>query len=231
MTPKIIVSYDDTDNDRDALALGDVFAQAGAEISLAYVCHGGRPARAAHETEEQHAARLLERGARALRLPDAERHVVRHASTGEGLWELAERTSADAVVFGSDYRVPAGSVRPGTSAQRLLEGGPVAVAVAPAGLRDRPALRIARVGILAEPGDEAADETAGTLARALGAVAAEPGEARVDLLVAGSRAEAAPGQVRLSAAAEYSIETSGRPVLVVPRGRPVAFATPALAAS
>ena len=39
MAPKIIVSYDDTDNDRDALALGRLLAFSGAELSLAYVRH------------------------------------------------------------------------------------------------------------------------------------------------------------------------------------------------
>ena len=37
MALKIIVSYDDTDNDSDALALGRLLAIAGAELSLAYV--------------------------------------------------------------------------------------------------------------------------------------------------------------------------------------------------
>ena len=39
MALKIIVSYDDTDNDRDALALGRLLAVTGAELSLAYVRH------------------------------------------------------------------------------------------------------------------------------------------------------------------------------------------------
>ena len=39
MALKIIVSYDDTDNDRDALALGRLLAVNGAELSLAYVRH------------------------------------------------------------------------------------------------------------------------------------------------------------------------------------------------
>ena len=39
MALKIIVSYDDTDNDRDALALGRLLAFSGAELSLAYVRH------------------------------------------------------------------------------------------------------------------------------------------------------------------------------------------------
>ena len=35
----------------------------------------------------------------------------------------------------SDYRTPPGHVEPGTSAQYLLDGGSVAVAIAAAGLR------------------------------------------------------------------------------------------------
>ena len=39
MPIKIIVSYDGTDNDRDALALGKVLLDAGATLALAYVRH------------------------------------------------------------------------------------------------------------------------------------------------------------------------------------------------
>ena len=39
MPAKIIVSYDGTANEDDAVALGRVFGQAGAEVSLAYVAH------------------------------------------------------------------------------------------------------------------------------------------------------------------------------------------------
>ena len=39
MTPTMIISYDDTANDRDALALGGLIATAGASVELAYVRH------------------------------------------------------------------------------------------------------------------------------------------------------------------------------------------------
>src|SRR5438105_3666057 len=39
MAPKIIVSYDGTDNDRDALALARTFLAAGSSLALAYVRH------------------------------------------------------------------------------------------------------------------------------------------------------------------------------------------------
>ena len=55
MALKIIVSYDDTDNDRDALALGRLLAYSGAELSLAYVRHSQGGA-----LEEKEAEELLE---------------------------------------------------------------------------------------------------------------------------------------------------------------------------
>jgi nucleotide-binding universal stress UspA family protein len=230
MSPKVIVSYDDTANDRDALVLGRAFTDAGASAALAYVRHARSPQRAQEVLEERRAVELLERGAKSIGAPQSARHVVVHASTGEGLRELAIREGADVIVFGSDYRTAAGTVRPGTSAQRLLHGGPVAVALAPAELRSRESLRVARIGVLAEAGDDAAERTARSLATALGADVVAAGEP-VDLLVVGSRPETAVGSVTLSAVAEYAIETSSVPVLVVPRGVVVSFPEPALSAA
>lgn len=230
MTPSIIVSYDDTANDRDALVLARVLTDAGASAGLAYVRHARSPQRAQEVLEERRAVDLLERGAAAIRAPQSARHVVVHASTGEGLRELAIREAADVVVFGSDYRTAGGTVRPGTSAQRLLNGGPVAVALAPAGLHARSALKVLRIGVLADGGDDAPQQTAHSLATALGAGVAEAGDP-VDLLVVGSSAGATLGRVTLSAAAEYEIETSSVPVLVVPRGVAVSFPEPALSAA
>jgi nucleotide-binding universal stress UspA family protein len=220
----IIISYDDTDNDRDALALGRVLGAAGANISLAYVRH----AESSDVREKHEAEQMLERGARSIGVPDAPRHVVINPSTGAGLTELAEQQRADVVVFGSDYRTAPGAVSRGNSAQRLLHGGPAAVAIAPADLRSRGSFEIKRVGVLSE-GDQAAEETARSLAEALGATVVEPGNGPVDLLIVGSRAEAEVGRVTLSATAEYAIETASSPVLVLPRGAAIRFVTPALA--
>src|SRR6266542_3965652 len=134
MTPRIIVSYDDSDNDRDALALGRLLAVSGADLSLAYVRHTQLPEQDREAEEERQAEELLERGAREIGAPDMPRHVVFHASTGEGLMELAEHEHADVVVFGSDYRTASGAVQPGTSAQRMLNGASTAIAVSPADL-------------------------------------------------------------------------------------------------
>ena len=220
---KILISYDDTDNDRDAVALARQLAYPGAELSLAYVRHMQEPDPDREAEERRHADQLLGHGAQLLGNPDAPRYVVLHASTGEGLLELAEREHIDVVLFGSDYRTALGAVAPQASAQRLLHGGTAAVAIAPAGLRSRAKASIGRIHALAEAGDDAPQVTAQSLAKALGAAITEHNGGPVDLLVVGSREGAPSGRVELSAAAEYVIETAQSPVLVVPSHTPIRF--------
>jgi nucleotide-binding universal stress UspA family protein len=217
MAPRIIVSYDDTDNDRDALALARLLAFSGAELSLAYVRHSQGGA-----LEQEQAEELLEHGAESLGAPDMPRHVVVNPGTSVGLAELAERESADVIVFGSEYRTANGLVKPGISAHKLLLGGPAAIAVAPAGMRERPSLAVSTIGILDE-GDEAAGATAASLASALGATVAEFEGSPVDVLVVGSRPESPKGKVTLSASSDYAVEAATYPVLVVPRGVAIRF--------
>jgi nucleotide-binding universal stress UspA family protein len=225
---KIIVSYDGTDNDRDALALGRLLCELGGEISLAYVRHTQQPDSAREALEEKEAEELLKGGTDELGDESIPRHVVVHASTGAGLWELAENEKADLIVFGSDYRTAEGAVLPGTSAQRMLTGGPVGVAIAPAGYRNHEP-EIKTIGVLAEEdGDDAAAETAKSLTAALGATVADR-HVGADVLVVGSSPASPKGHVNLTARAGYAIETANSPVIAVPRGVPVAFGKPSLA--
>jgi nucleotide-binding universal stress UspA family protein len=218
MATRIIVSYDDTDNDRDALALGRLLAFSGADLSLAYVRHSQGGA-----LEQQEAEELLARGAASVGAPEMPRHVVVNAGTSVGLADLAERENADVIVFGSEYRTAPGTVKPGIPAHKLLLGGPAAIAVAPADLRNNPSVSINTIGVIDE-GDPAARATAEGLAAALGASVVEHGGGPLDLLVVGSRPESPEGKVTLSAASDYVMETATYPVLIVPRGRPVEFA-------
>jgi nucleotide-binding universal stress UspA family protein len=223
-----IVSYDDTLNDHDALMLGRVLADAGATLTLAYVRHTTQAEYTREEFEEHEAQDLLERGARWLGDIDVNRRVIVSASTGEGLKWLAEQEEADIVVFGSDYRTAAGHLSPQQSALTLLEGGPAAVAIAPANYRLNGGPQFGRVGLLADPDDEAATQTAGELADQLDAEVTR--ELRsIDLLVVGSRSEARPGYVTISARAQNAIEASTAPVLIVARAVPVRFLAPVLA--
>jgi nucleotide-binding universal stress UspA family protein len=215
--PRIIVSYDDTDNDRDALALGRLLAFSGGELSLAYVRHSSGGA-----LEQKQAEELLERGAASVGAPDMRRHVVVNPGTSVGLRELVERENADIIVFGSEYRTADGLVKPGISAHKLLLDGPAAIAVAPAGLRSRPSVSVNTIGVIDE-GDEAARATAASLAAALGATVRDGAQGPIDLLVVGSRPEAHAGRVTISASTDYAVEAATCPVLVVPRGVTIRF--------
>lgn len=221
---KIIISYDGTENDHDALALGRLFGQAGASVALAYVRHTAETQRRREELVRDEAEGLLERGAQWLGLPEAERHVVLSGSTGEGLWTLAEREHADVVVFGSDSHTAPGHVQPGRSALRLLGGGPVAVAIAPARLRDRADARLAHVALAGGDVDPAAAATAHALAERSGTPLGTPSDPSVDLLVIGSRAGTSEGRVGISAASEYLVETARSTILVLARGVQPRFA-------
>ena len=228
MSLNAIVSYDDTENDHDALALGRVLAEAGADLTLAYVRHANHPDTDEELREQREAEALLERGAERLDDFHVEHRIVVSPSTGEGLGTLADQEDADLVVFGSDYRTAFGHVSPGRSAQRLLEGGPAAIALAPSGYHaDSPHIRT--VGVLAAPGDDETLETARELAEAFGARLTRD-ERHVDVLVVGSRIEAPHGRVMVSAQSQKQIENATFPVLVLARGAQLRFPTPALAA-
>ena len=221
MTPHAIVSYDDTQSDRDALMLGAAFRDAGARLSLAYVRHSVHRCPDAEELSHHEAQALLERGAGRLGEPEIPRRVVMHASTGEGLASLAAAEQADVVVFGSDYRTRRGHVAVGRSAQTLLEGGQTGVALAPADYAATGG-EIATIGVLRGTADEAAIETAFSLAERLGASVVDR-DRGVDLLVVGSRPEARAGRVMLSSHAANAIEEATSPVFVVARAAPVLF--------
>jgi nucleotide-binding universal stress UspA family protein len=219
MATKFIVSYDGTDNDRDALALGRLLARAGASLALAYVRHqqqaGGREALEEHDAEG-----LLAGGAERLGDPEVPRFVVLSASTPQGLKELAVKEDAQGIVFGSAYRTTPGHVYPQQSAERLLEGGPLAIALAPAGFAGD---TVASVASVDEEGDTSAAQTAASLALKLGATVEERPGPGAGLLVVGSKAPAVQGTVMISAASAYLVELSRCPTLVLPRGVALAF--------
>jgi nucleotide-binding universal stress UspA family protein len=169
MTPKAIISYDGTANDQDALMLGWLLAQAGATLQLAYVRHAIDPQREREELQGEEAEQLLEAGARALGDPAVPRRVVVSGSTAEGLRWLANREGADLLIFGSDYRTASGHINPQRSARTLLEGGPVAIAIAPACYRGGSPAPFGRIGLLASPGDLETVQTATNLAEVFGA--------------------------------------------------------------
>lgn len=213
MAPRLVVSYDGTPDDDDAIALGKMFAKLGAAIALAYVRHSRLEDPAAEERESTAAASLLARGAAAF---DGEvaTFVLFNPSTAEALRDLIVSEGFDGVVFGSSYRTPAGHVAPGRAAGVLLDGGPAAVALAPAGLRDHE-VELKKVAVLpAAPGD-VAEQTA----LSCGVETVSAPDPAADLLVLASRPSVPQGRASIPAASEQlAEEAAGCPVLVVANG-------------
>lgn len=216
MSITTIVSYDGTPNDNDALALARVLGEAGADLLLAYVRHAAEGADAAE------AEALLARGAAILGDLDAQTRVVVHPSTSEGLRELAALEHAELIIFGSDYRTAHGRIAPQKSTQTLMDGGPTAIAIAPAGYEAR---EINTIGLLAGLDDSAAIDTAFALAKHFDAEVTDKNY-NVDLLIVGSRPEAQAGQALISAQAENALIGTSAPVLVVARNVALPFSSP-----
>jgi len=222
MPTKIIVSYDGTANEDDAIALGRLFASAGAQVGLAYVRHAPEPDSDREAIAQAEAQEVLDRGVELLGDPGAPRHVVIDRSTPEGLRTLAAKEGAGVIVFCSDSHTAKGHVAVGNSAERLLEGGSAAVAIAPVDLAERHgAIRqIVAIG----DADGGARQTAESLASAFGASIVPVVNDETDLLVIDSRPEAQQGIVSISSSAAHLIEVATCPVLVVPRGVSLQFA-------
>ena len=221
MSADLIVSYDGTPNDDDALALGRLLARTGASLALAYIRHAREFDPRREELAQHDAERRLEQGAAWLRDPGIPTHVVFSGSTGEGLEQLAEAEHASVIVFGSDYRTPPGRAEPGNSAQRLLEGASVAIAVAAAGLRSLTEAQIGSIAVAPSDGDTTARETAEALAERLGAELVELGAAGTDLIVVGSPPNASTRRITLSGATRTMLNSARGSVLVLPSGAPV----------
>jgi nucleotide-binding universal stress UspA family protein len=223
MPTNVIVSYDGTHNEDDAVVLGRLFARAGAEVSLAYVRHTPELEDIAHSEAEA----LLQRGAALLGVAGAATHVVTDPSTPEGLRKLAEREGAELIVFCSDSHTATGHIAIGNSAERLLNGGAIAIAIAPAGLAQLADGAVNRVAATEDnAGDASARITAEALASAVGASVTSAADAGSSLLVVGSRPETDQGRVGVSSASARLIENATYPVLVVPRGKALAFGAP-----
>jgi nucleotide-binding universal stress UspA family protein len=223
MSADLIISYDGTPNDDDALVLGKLLALTGARPALAYVRHAREFDPRREEIASHDAERRLDSGARWFGDPAIARHVVMSSSTGEGLIQLAQQEGASVIVFGSDYRTPPGRAEPGNTAQRLLDGGPVAVGVAAAGLRAHPDAKIESIAAFG-PGDDAAvAETAQSLADKLGATVSPNGAGRADLIVVGSPATGGQGRTGVSGLHRSLLNTALGSVLVLPYAKPLAL--------
>jgi nucleotide-binding universal stress UspA family protein len=223
MSADIIVSYDGTTNDDDALALGCALSAGGASLALAYVRHQREADPQREELAAYDAQRRLETGLVLLNDSELPTHVIMSASTDGGLERLAGEERAGLIVFGSDYRTPPGRAEPGNTAARLLEGGPIAIAVAQAGLRTRLGEPIQTIAVPGRQDDPAVMDTAEALASRLGAEIVDANGRPVDLIVVGSGPSGPEGRVTLSGSTRGELNSARGSVLVLARGRELAL--------
>ena len=169
---RILIGVDSTARSEDAIALARRLAHASsAEVVVATVVP---PEAAAHAPAHEDAHLTVRRMSGLLQGVQAERihtGVVPGRSAAQGLHELAATESASLLIVGSTHTGQLGRVHPGSTGERLLNGAPCAVAVAPHGYRthrDRP---LARIGAAYDGSEEsrAALAAAAAAARALDA--------------------------------------------------------------
>ncbi|MFP5345702.1 MAG: universal stress protein [Actinomycetes bacterium] len=141
----IVVGFDGAPAGEDALSLGRLMSELTGDPITAVVVtptdhaavtrHGdprfGRLATDAAEVERR-ARELLEQSGAQFEV-----RVVSARSPARGLDEVVHSLPTSVVVIGSTGRGPVGRVFAGTTGERLLQGSPAAVAVAPEGYRNR----------------------------------------------------------------------------------------------
>jgi nucleotide-binding universal stress UspA family protein len=149
MTRTIVVGYDGTDHGDDALALGRLLARAaGAElvVACAYPADPLGESAAAHEVTEdlrgdaeaklQRAQALLEGSGNAAAADGGvSLRAVAGASPSHVLHDLAEASSALAIVVGATHHGRALRLLAGSTPDAVLNHAPCPVAVAPDGYR------------------------------------------------------------------------------------------------
>ena len=151
----VLAGFDGTVSGEDALALATACARVlGTSLVVATVHPAPAPISSARVDAEWIADRHLQAekvldGARH-RLADvqaADYRLVASSSAAHGLHDIAEEVGAALIVVGSSSRAAAQRLRAGSTADRLLAGSQVPVAVAPRDFRDRDVDVLQRIGV------------------------------------------------------------------------------------
>ena len=183
MSSTIIVGFDGRDHAADALALGRLLAgRTGSKLLV--VCAypedplGESGAAADIGTDVRNDAEAALDRARALTAAagetvDVEYHALAGSKPSQVLHDLAERTEAVAIVVGATHHGAAVRLLTGSTPERVLDGSPCAVAVAPVGYAERVPVGTAplRIAVAFDDSPEAAhalDVAAGLARRADG---------------------------------------------------------------
>jgi nucleotide-binding universal stress UspA family protein len=157
MYRRIVVGYDGSEQAKDALALAAQLRAEDGVVIAGCVYPATGPGRG-QQLESVMADAASETLAEARGQIDADwlsLQAVPGHSSAHGLHVLTEQAEADLVVVGSSHRGDIGRVLAGSTGERLLNGSPCPVAVAPRGFASR-AQKPEVVGVAFDGSDEAA---------------------------------------------------------------------------
>ncbi|HEX6389500.1 MAG TPA: universal stress protein, partial [Solirubrobacteraceae bacterium] len=139
---KILVAYDGGSRAEDALALGRVLAHVADGEVTAVCCYWYEPTSAVMADELQSHGDLGHAAAERVLASVRERfggqvqtRAVAGTSVAQTLGAVAAEEGSDVIVLGSSVRGQTNRTIPSRSAERLLHGGPCAVALAPLAYR------------------------------------------------------------------------------------------------
>jgi len=170
----VVIGFDGSDQGRDALALARALGGPEAKVIAACVysyepAHTGRPAADLdyERSLREGAERVLSRAEGAT-----ETRPIPCGSPARGIHELAEEVGADLIVAGSTHHGAVGKVIVGSVGEKLLQGSPCPVAIAPKGFASEPARPFAAIAMAYDgsPESEQALALATMLARRDGSV-------------------------------------------------------------
>jgi nucleotide-binding universal stress UspA family protein len=211
----IVLGVEDSFRADDAVALaGDLAGAAEAEVLAvsAYLFDDDPAAHynlAIRASLRQTTERVLDRACQPLSQLRVHRVAVADPSPARALIRAATDAGATLIVIGSTHSEFTGRLRPGTTAWRLLQGAPCAVALAPQGYRMRPHLTFNRVTAAFDgsAGGYAALSTASRIARATGQTLRVVSVFAPDAL-APPWLHVSPGFLRVSPDAEQAARTA-----------------------
>ena len=152
----VIVGIDGHPQKADAIALGaDLARLGGGRLIVATVYtwspYAVRLGNAYAVTVTDDAEELLTEATSALEPGSFETRAVGAMSAPRALHDLAEEEHADLIVIGSPHHGPVGRTLLGSTSQRVIEGAPVPVAIAPHGYAGHEAPKRIGVGYDASP--------------------------------------------------------------------------------
>ena len=204
----IVVGFDGSEEGLDGLRLGSRLAEGmDAKLVVAAAFGPGLSAPAVDLKAVAHGYfhNVFAQAERALGGSEFERRELMGVSAPRGLAELAEREGADLVVIGSSHRGAVGRIVFGSVGERLLNGAPCAVAVAPRGYAGGAHIGLGLIGV----GFDGSTESELALDRAKQLATALDGELRL-ITVIPELSVGAPAEPTMKVDADAYREASKR---------------------